>query len=207
MIAALFVETNGCYFGLPDVDPWDITRDAMKFNGPHPVVAHPPCQRWGRFWHGSPRKPHQFTKGDDGGCFQRALHCMWEFGGVLEHPADSHAWTHHRIPRPQRGAGWLCISDREWTCYVEQGHYGHAARKGTWLYYVGPVAPPELNWTRLPQRLDPLMVERHGYEYARRKGLVSMIGGKHKTEIRNATPPAFRDVLLSLARLSLPVSA
>jgi hypothetical protein len=27
MIAALFVETNGCYFGLPEVDPWDIGRD------------------------------------------------------------------------------------------------------------------------------------------------------------------------------------
>ncbi len=44
------------------------------------------------------------------------------------------------------------------------------------------------------------MVERHGYEYARRKGLVSMVGGKRKTEIRNATPPEFRDLLLSIAR-------
>jgi hypothetical protein len=43
------------------------------------------------------------------------------------------------------------------------------------------------------------MVERHGYEYARRKGMVSMIGGKHKKAIRNATPPEFRDLLLSIA--------
>jgi len=28
VIAALFVETNGVYFGLPDVDPWDERRDA-----------------------------------------------------------------------------------------------------------------------------------------------------------------------------------
>src|ERR1041385_5802091 len=27
-VAALYVETDGCYFGLPDVDPWDIERDA-----------------------------------------------------------------------------------------------------------------------------------------------------------------------------------
>jgi hypothetical protein len=27
-----------------------------------------------------------------------------------------------------------------------------------------------------------------------------MAGGKRKTEIRNATPPAFRDVLLAIAR-------
>lgn len=49
-IAALFVETDGAYFGLPEVDPWDITRDGRKYDGPWPVVAHPPCQRWGRFW-------------------------------------------------------------------------------------------------------------------------------------------------------------
>jgi hypothetical protein len=28
MVAALFVQTNGVYFGLPNVDPWDIQRDA-----------------------------------------------------------------------------------------------------------------------------------------------------------------------------------
>ena len=43
------------------------------------------------------------------------------------------------------------------------------------------------------------MVERHGYAYARRKGLVFMIGDKRKKQIRNATPPAFRDLLLSIA--------
>lgn len=86
-----------------------------------------------------------------------------------------------------------------WTCYVEQGFYGHPARKGTWLYANG-VELPSLRWGCGEQRLDPVMVERHGYEYARRKGLVSMVGGKRKTEIRNATPPEFRDLLLSIAR-------
>lgn len=28
MIAALYVATDGCYFGLRDVDPWDQPRDA-----------------------------------------------------------------------------------------------------------------------------------------------------------------------------------
>ena len=28
-IAALYVQKNGCYFGLPDVDPWDEERDAQ----------------------------------------------------------------------------------------------------------------------------------------------------------------------------------
>ena len=201
MIAALFVERDGIYSGLPDVDLWDEARDARTYVGPHPVVAHPPCQRWGRFWHGSPRKPHQFQLGDDGGCFAAALAAVRQWGGVLEHPADSHAWGFFGIPRPPRGGGWIyCMREMHGaTCYVEQGNYGHFSRKGTWLYAVG-VTLPELNWTLGEQRLDPLMVERHGYEYARRKGLVSMIGGKHKTEIRNATPAAFRDVLLAMAR-------
>jgi hypothetical protein len=28
--------------------------------------------------------------------------------------------------------------------------------------------------------------------------MVAMIGGKRKTEIRNATPPAFRDLLIAM---------
>ena len=30
VIAALFVETGGAYFGLPNVDPWDEARDASR---------------------------------------------------------------------------------------------------------------------------------------------------------------------------------
>jgi hypothetical protein len=39
------------------------------------------------------------------------------------------------------------------------------------------------------------MLDRYGYEKARRIGVVAMIGGKDKTRIRNATPAAFRDLL------------
>jgi hypothetical protein len=199
MIAALFVETDGCYFGMPGVDPWDITRDARKYAGPHPVVAHPPCQRWGRFWHGSTRKPHQFQMGDDGGCFAAALRSLRQAGGVIEHPADSHAWNHFGIPKPKRGAGWLWCGGAEWTCYVEQGQYGHFARKGTWLLYRGEKKPFDLDWTIGPQRIDPRALAKHGYEKARRIGMLAMVGGKDKTRVRNATPPAFRDVLIRLA--------
>jgi hypothetical protein len=206
VIAALYVEPAGAYVGLPHVDPWDEARDARTYAGPWPVVAHPPCERWGRFWHGSPRKPHQFKLGDDGGCFAAALASVRQWGGVLEHPADSHAWAAFGLRRPPRSGGWVQADDHGgWTCYVEQGHYGHAARKATWLYAC-KAALPELRWGQLPQRLDPKMVERHGYEYARRKGLVSMIGGKHKKAIRNATPPEFRDVLLQIAASVTPQS-
>lgn len=200
MIAALYVDGDGCYGGLPGVDVWDETRDARAYAGPHPVVAHPPCQRWGRFWHGSPRKPHQFTMGDDGGCFAAALAAVRQWGGVLEHPADSHAWEAFGLTAPPRAGGWHAADFvGGWTCYVEQGRYGHAARKATWLYAHG-VRLSSLAWGVLPQRLDPVMVERFGYEKARRYGSVSLVGGKRKTEIRNATPLPFRDLLLSIAR-------
>jgi hypothetical protein len=206
-VAALFVETDGCYFGQPGVEPWDISRDARLYAGPHPVVAHPPCQRWGRFWHGSTARPHQFKKGADGGCFAAALTAVRNFGGVIEHPANSHAWEWFGLAAPQMGKGWQ-PADRfgGWTCYVEQGHYGHDSRKPTWLYAVG-TDRPELNWSQGEQRLPDWMVERYGYAKARRIGVVAMVGGKDKTRIRNATPLPFRDVLLGLARTAKPLQA
>jgi len=45
-------------------------------------------------------------------------------------------------------------------------------------------------------------MERYGYEKARRIGMMAMIGGKDKTKIRNATPPEFRDALVSMIRLT-----
>lgn len=200
MIAALYVETGGVYFGLDGVDPWDEARDARQYAGPWPVVAHPPCQRWGRFWHGSTRKPHRFRLGDDGGCFEAALGAVRSWGGVLEHPADSHAWRHFELTPPKRHVGWQEAGDGVgWTCYVEQGRYGHMSRKPTWLYAVG-CELPELEWSRCEQRLHPVAVERYGYEKARRIGMTAMVGGKDKTRIRNATPKAFRDVLIAMAR-------
>jgi hypothetical protein len=199
-VAALFVEVGGCYFGHPDVDPWDETRDARKYHGPHPVVAHPPCQRWGRFWHGSTRKPHQFTLGDDAGCFATALNAVRTYGGVLEHPADSRAFGHFGLPIPKRGSGWTIADDHGGrSCYVEQGHYGHEARKATWLYAVG-VEFPALNWERGEQKIPQWMTDRYGYAKARKIGVVAMVGGKDKTAIRNRTPEPFRDILLSIAR-------
>jgi hypothetical protein len=200
MIAALFVETDGPYFGLPGVDPWDETRDARTYEGPHRVVAHPPCQRWGRFWHGSTRKPHQYRLGDDGGCFAAALASVRRFGGVLEHPADTHAWAHHGLARPSRDGGWLRADDAGGsTCYVEQGFYGHASRKPTWLYACG-IPLPELRWGRGEQRLPQWMIDRYGYEKARRCGVVAMVGGKNKTKIRNATPIEFRNLLIAMVQ-------
>ena len=202
MISALFVETNGVYFDLPGVDPWDEARDARQYWGPHPVVAHPPCQRWGRFWHGSTRKPFQFDMGDDGGCFAHALEAVRHLGGVLEHPKDSHAWDKEffDLAKPKFGEGWIKADDHGGcTCAVDQAHFGHAARKPTWLY-AAHVDLPVLPSDRHPQVIPEWMVQRYGYAKARRIGVVAMVGGKDKQKIRNRTPIPFRDLLISIAR-------
>lgn len=199
MIAALFVQADGCYSNLPGVDVWDEARDARTYAGPHPIVAHPPCQRWGKFWHGSTRKPHQFRLGDDGGCFASALASLQCWGGVLEHPAQSRAWDCYGMRTPPARGGWVPAGiGGLWTCHVEQGHYGHLARKATWLLACRTELP-DLIWGAGEQRIHPRALELHGYAKARRIGMMAMVGGKDKTRIREATPPAFRDVLLSIA--------
>jgi hypothetical protein len=193
-VAALFVETNGCYFNLPGVDPWDIERDARKYSGPHPVVAHPPCQLWGRFahvnyarWGGAHNHP-----GNDGGCFASALASVREWGGVLEHPAFSDAWSAYSLTEPT-GIGWHQCAESEWTCEVWQSAYKHKANKRTWLYYVGP-RPVELLWDR------PTGTHQIGFHDKRGKDRNKpTISGK----AASATPPAFRDALLSLASNSV----
>jgi hypothetical protein len=75
-----------------------------------------------------------------------------------------------------------------WTCCVDQGHYGHMAGKPTWLLAAALESLPELRWGKGEQRLHPVALAKHGYAKARRIGMLSMIGGKDKTRIRNTTP-------------------
>ena len=207
MNAALFVETEGCYFGLDNVDPWDIERDARRYDGPHPVVAHPPCQRWGAFWHGSTRKPHRYFLGDDAGCFASALASVRRWGGILEHPANSHAWAAFGLNKPSRKGGWISADDQGgWTCCVEQGHYGHQIRKPTWLYACHTTCQ-ELTWgtSAVPKSDRYLKYEaKHGHEKARRCGEMALIGGRDKSILRARTPVPFRDLLISIAETVRP---
>jgi len=204
VIAALFVDPTGVYStfndGIRKIDLWGEDRDARLYRGPHPVIAHPPCQRWGKFWHGSTAKPHQFRLGEDGGCFAAALTAVRNYGGVLEHPAHSKAWDYFGLKKPPKAGGWVPADlFGGMTCQVEQGHYGHMSRKATWLYGVG-IEFADLAWGESEQRLHPVALERYGYEKARRIGMMAMVGGKDKTKIRNATPIWFRDVLVSMIR-------
>lgn len=208
MIAALFVQKGGAYWDLPGVDPWDEARDARQYAGPHPVVAHPPCQRWGKFWAGSPmwiaRTGQRKGKGDDAGCFAAALAAVRAFGGILEHPEGSHAWRAFDLIEPSRHGAWVVADwDGGWTCCIEQGQYGHYARKPTWLYANG-VELPSLRWGKTERRLSPHLVARYGREKAIRLGEVCAKGGGTDSAPRIGTPPEFRDLLLSIARSARP---
>lgn len=190
-VAALFVQEGGCYSGILEVDAWPESRDARFYSGPHPVVAHPPCQRWGKMarvnyarWGGRHNQP-----GNDGGCFLSALLAVREWGGVLEHPAQTYAFAEYSLPRPTKG-GWGQAPCGGWVCEVWQSAYGHRANKATWLYYVGNLAPFELDWSR------PIGTHQVGYQDRRGKA-------RNKPTLSsaeaNATPHAFRDELIALA--------
>lgn len=177
MISALFVEPDSIYSEL-GLDCWDEDRDARNFGGPNRVIAHPPCDRWGRYWHGGPSSAERRFKGHDGGCFAVALWAVRTFGGLLEHPEASHAWDWHGLVRPHRFGGWtLPDAYGGRSCCVEQGHYGHRARKATWLY-ANLALYPDLKW-------GPSSGE-------------NLDAGFHSAEERTNTPRPFAALLLEL---------
>lgn len=199
LIAALYVETNGVYFGLEDVQPFDYNRGAQWYIGPYPVVAHPPCERWGRYWGGGPSAKVKRALGDDGGLFLHALTSVRRCGGVLEHPEGSHAFRYYGLITPPKAGGWIVADPYGYACCVEQGHYGHAARKATWLYAVR-TARPELKWGKAEgkRRLDEGFRSTADRKRAREAGQAPI---KRLSRLENLrTPPPFRDLLLELAR-------
>ena len=190
MIAVLYAYADGPYAGIDGVDVWCERRDARRYSGPHPVVAHPPCSRWCQLAHvNQARYGHRV--GDDGGCFAHALASVRSFGGVLEHPAASYAWPAFGLLRPRSGGGWTRdLVTGDWVCEVAQVAYGHAARKLTWLLYQGDAPPTELDWSRPPARAQVSWCANHGHSDLPR------IGKRKASE----TPAQFRDVLISMAR-------
>lgn len=186
-VAALFIDPAGPYPSIPGVDCWDEARDARRYPGPHPVVAHPPCHLWVNFaalnykrYGGEHNRP-----GNDGGCFAAALNNVLRWGGVLEHPAGSNAWEFYGLPKPS-GVGWSWPEGSPgWVCEVWQSAYGHKARKRTWLFYGG-LNPLEADWRREPgthqcgwfDRIKPTLSKKEA----------------------SRTPPAFAEFLVRLAR-------
>lgn len=197
-------------------------NDARLYEGPHPVVAHPPCNLWVNMaaqnyaratrpcdclgleacdeCQGTGRRepnravvlPAWYPGGTDEGRFAAALAAVRKYGGVLEHPAGSHAWKRHALVRPGP-AGWyqfahplsLVCSPSYYVCEVWQSAYGHLARKRTWLLYCGERPPFELNWAREPGTHQVGWFDRNKPTLAKRAA--------------SATPEAFARELIRLA--------
>jgi len=190
LIAALFVQPDGCYSELENIDAWPEDRDARLYKGDMPVIAHPPCQLWGKMarvnyarWGGDHNKP-----GNDGGCFKSALDSVNRWGGVLEHPAQTYAWPEYGLEKP-KGEGWQ-QSGEGWVCEVWQSAYGHRANKATWLYYRGRLKPYPLKWDK------PKGTHQVGHQDKRGKARNKPTLSKREA---NATPERFRNELIALA--------
>lgn len=125
-VSILFARQDSIYKALPGCDVWDIDRDARTFDGPGPVVAHPPCRAWGRLRAFANPRPDERNLG------RLAVALVREFGGVLEHPAGSTLWAAQKMPLPGRRdqfGGWTLQAPQKW--------WGHKAEKETWFYVVG----------------------------------------------------------------------
>lgn len=190
LCAALFVQSDGCYSKMEGIDAWPEDRDATKYKGSLPVIAHPPCQRWGKMakvnysrWGGEHNKP-----GNDGGTFESALSSVNRCGGVLEHPAQTYAWGAFCLVKPIRGE-WI-KSGIGWVCEVWQSAYGHRANKATWLYYVGKSKPFDLIWD------TPKGTHQIGFQDQRGKAKNKPTLSKKEA---NATPERFKLEMLKLA--------
>ena len=138
-VAVLFARADSIYKSLPGCDVFDIERDARTYDGPWPVVAHPPCRAWGRLRHFA--KPRD----DEKALAIWAVDLVRRWGGVLEHPAASTLWAACSLPAPGRfdAVGGFTVG-------IHQHWFGHRATKPTLLYIVG-LTPSDL--PEMPMRL------------------------------------------------------
>lgn len=152
-VAALFVDPNGVYADIPDVDVWDEARDARLYAGPWPVVAHPPCARWGSLAYVN-QSMHGYRVGDDGGCFEAALAAVRTWGGVLLHWIEDGSYDLVILDPPYSNEESELLYGTpplRWTTFVREAVRvckvgGHVA-----VYHVKQ--PPRPSGTRLVRRI------------------------------------------------------
>lgn len=125
-VSVLFARSDSCYFELVG-DVWDEARDARGYVGSSSVIAHPPCRGWGRLSHIS------IATGEEKALGLFAVDQVRRCGGVLEHPWSSKLWKAAGLPRPSDGVD----SWGGFTVLLDQGWFGHAAPKPTWVYVCG----------------------------------------------------------------------
>lgn len=113
-VATLWVEPHTVYHKLyPLVDIWGPARDAQKYDGPYPIIAHPPCGPWGVLaWISQESKDHGIL----------AMYLVHKWGGVVEQPSGSQLFRLYGSPGAEIQR-------------VNQCDYGHVAQKATILYW------------------------------------------------------------------------
>jgi hypothetical protein len=182
-VAVLFARKDSIYKTIDACDVWDIDRDALKYQGDFPVIAHPPCRAWGGLRHLA--KPRDGEKD----LAPWAVNQVRKYGGVVEHPKRSQLWPVMGLPigrtRDEFGGFSLLVNQLWW---------GHRAEKATFLYICGcdpkdvPIIPLSLEYAHF-------VIGTHG----RRKDNFRKAGREVKKSEREATPPAFAKWLVELA--------
>jgi hypothetical protein len=173
-IAALCVSGRSIYKHLPGVDAYDAKRGAQNFPANTPAVAHPPCRCWSKYLR------HQAKPLDANAEMELGRWCVrtiLKTGGVLEHPAGSLLFREMNLRMPNQPA------EIGFTIYVEQGWFGYASKKATWVFVAG--VPKD--------QLPPLP-----FRFERAKSLALSSAG------RSRSMPEFSKWLCQVARLAKP---
>ena len=179
-VAILFARADSNYKAMPSLEIYDMERDARTYDGPWPVVAHPPCRAWGRL------RAFAEPRADERNLARLAVALVREFGGVLEHPAGSTLWPSQLLPEPgcrDAFGGWTLAAPQKW--------WGHKAEKSTWFYVVGcePSNIPPLPYVMGEAAYVVQSRKRHDF-----RPHISKAEREH-------TPPALAAWLVELARL------
>jgi hypothetical protein len=188
--SVLFARSDSVYKKL-GVDVWDAERDALKWPGGNPVIAHPPCRAWGRLRHFAKPAPGEMDLA------RWSVAQVRRWGGVLEHPATSKLWEDQNLPEPNQRDKW-----GGWTLQAPQWWWGHRADKPTRFYICGcdprelPEIPFKLGVSDCVIRLD---TRRPDGTYVR-KGDPDYKPRLAKAE-REATPPELAKWLVELASI------
>lgn len=186
-IVALYIDPRGPYPRMPDVECWDESRDARTYDGPHPVVSHPPCGAWSNLRH--------LSRGAGKECGPIAVEQVQRFGGVLEQPAGSKLWEACGLTIPKRGGEIAWHDACSFSLEVEQVAWGHVARKRTWLYCV--CVDPTLVLNTIRTGGTPThWVSGGGTGRGKTPPGIKVCSAQQ----RRRTPPVFADWLVMLAR-------
>ena len=126
--------------------------------------------------------------GADDGCFETALKSVRKWGGVIEHPATSRAWSVFGLGQPAMHR----ITKRDpfggFSIFVNQSHYGHLSQKPTWLYICGFRGNFEEEFD-IPQEKREV---KFGIGTTKHPPLPS--------HLKKKTPKLFADLLVSIAK-------